>query len=163
MNYLEASAEIDGPYRYLLVRDWRVFHEEDKRTILWVMLNPSTADGTKDDPTIRRCVTFSERWGFNRMEVVNLFAWRATKPKDLFRPDDVIGPRNDSMICWAARAAHKILVAWGSNKAANPERVREVLKMLRCQGPVHCLSPGQYRYPRHPLYVRGSENPRLVP
>ncbi len=82
-------------YRYRLDRAW----ERDDHglgTVTWVMLNPSTADADVDDPTIRRCIGFSKAWGYNALTVVNLFAWRATSPRDLCAVEDPVGPDNEA-------------------------------------------------------------------
>jgi hypothetical protein len=145
-----AGAAFDGPYRYLLWRRWA-----DAASLLFVMLNPSTADAERDDPTIRRCIGFARAWGFGAVEVVNLFAWRATYPRELRRARDPIGPDNDRVILEAAARNQAIIAAWG-NHGAFGERDRQVAALLAPFG-ARCLgartSGGA---PRHPLYVRAT-------
>ncbi|HKV84961.1 MAG TPA: DUF1643 domain-containing protein, partial [Ktedonobacterales bacterium] len=109
--YQQSGAVFSGVYRYLLWRTW----DAALSRLLWVMLNPSTAGETMDDPTIRRCVSFSRRWGFGGIEVVNLFALRAASPKELQRTPDQIGAENDRYIAEAASRATGIVVAWGEH------------------------------------------------
>jgi hypothetical protein len=99
-----------GTYRYLLGR--RV--GEGDRTALFMMLNPSTADATEDDPTIRRCTGFARREGCGVLEVVNLFAYRATDPAELRTAPDPVGPANDHHIKAALGRVALVVVAWGA-------------------------------------------------
>lgn len=145
-----SGAELDGPYRYLLWRRWA-----DAATVLFVMLNPSTADARRDDPTIRRCSGFARAWGFGGVEVVNLFAWRATDPRELRRAADPVGPENDRVIAAAAARNHAVIAAWG-NHGALGERDRQVAALLARFRP-RCLgAPTARGAPRHPLYVRAA-------
>ncbi len=145
----------DGVYRYLLTRKI----SEGRRTICWVMLNPSTADEARDDPTLRRVIGFSQR-GFDRLLVVNLFAMRCTDPEKLaHQPENgTIGPHNDMAIAYAARAADATCVAWGASPYADA-RWPAVLEILRCHArrPLYCLGLTSGGHPRHPLYVRRAE------
>lgn len=97
-----------GTYRYRLWRQWG-----DGPSCTFVMLNPSTADAEQDDPTIRRCRKFAEREGCGRLDVVNLFAYRATDPKVMMRADDPVGPLNDWHIVDATKGAGLVIAAWG--------------------------------------------------
>lgn len=146
-------------YRYALTRTdhalpWLAMHEP---RLLWIMLNPSTADETRDDPTIRRVRAFTQRLGFSGFTVVNLYALRATSPADLWTADDPVGPDNNRVINEAAAAAltdgAPIIAAWGA--LAKPERVAEVLT-LPCvhRGDLRCLGVTADGSPRHPLYLR---------
>lgn len=151
-----AGADIELPYRYRLWRDWRPHGPR----VLWVMLNPSTADGTEDDPTIRRCIGFSKSWGYAGLVVVNLFALRATDPDDLAVHEDPIGPRNDEAIRAAAKESPLIMVAWGSfaGLRRRDERVLEILRQ-EAGDDLCCLGLTTAGYPRHPLYVPGDRRP----
>lgn len=106
-----------GTYRYSLFRSTGAVGDEH---LLWVMLNPSTADATKDDPTIRKVVEFTRRAGYGGACVVNLFAFRATKPKDLrraVRNHGLLfgeGPDNRAAIESAAATSAAIVCAWGA-------------------------------------------------
>lgn len=116
------------------------------------MLNPSTADAERDDPTIRACVRLARRWGFGSLVAVNLFALRATDPRMLRRARDPIGPENDAAIVGAAADADLLLAAWG-NWGVLHDRGRAVLDLLRPLGRPHCLGLTARGQARHPLYV----------
>lgn len=146
----------DGRYRWWLTRAWwdRVtFTLPD--FVLWVMLNPSTADAEQDDPTIRRCMSFTRSFGYSGLAVVNLFALRATRPAALRRAQDPVGRRNDDELCeWSARAGLTI-VAWGADRMATA-RAADVAPLLTDP---HCLGVTAEGHPRHPLYLRGEARP----
>jgi hypothetical protein len=149
-----------GLYRYRLWRDvWPVAPDdhEDSRTCLFVMLNPSTADGVDDDPTIRRCIGFCRRWGYDMLTVVNLFAFRSTKPSGMLGASDPIGPDNDAFIREEAESASRIVLAWGSHteiKAMLSARAFVVRRMLKDH--LHktvVLGRCKDLSPRHPLML----------
>lgn len=141
-----------GRYRYRLWRRWAPGGE----CILWVMLNPSAAGATEDDPTIRRCVGFSKVWGAHAMEVVNLFAWRATDPRELRLSEDPVGPANDEHILLASARAFRTIVAWGADPLA-ATRARAVYARLNAPQALGLTKAGA---PRHPLYLRRDLVPR---
>jgi len=124
---------------------------------VWVMLNPSTADAHDDDPTIRRCLAFARRWGFEAMTVVNLFAWRSSEPQALTAVVDPVGPRAARVLGDAVRSADAVIAAWGNLPPAFRPRAAWVASML----PPETLALGLTRQgqPRHPLYVRASTEP----
>lgn len=142
-----------GKFRYRLGRAWA---EADAKPLVFVMLNPSTADANVDDATIRRCIRFAQAHDFGAIDVVNLFAYRATKPEDLRRAGYQVGPENDRHIVDAVRGAGAVCLAWGSN-VANLERPQIVLPMIRAQGvePM-CLRITRSGYPQHPLMLPSS-------
>ncbi|GCL64357.1 DUF1643 domain-containing protein [Pseudaquabacterium pictum] len=111
-------------FRYVLGRRWGA-----GQPLLFVMLNPSTADDKKDDPTIRRCIAFAHAHGFPAFEVVNLFAFRTPKPAALKQAGWPVGPHNDTQIAEAASNAAAICLAWGAQAghARAEARVQEVL------------------------------------
>jgi len=160
---LEASgtgAEISdcGLYRYRLWREWG-----PGPSVLWIMLNPSTADAEQDDPTIRRCRAFSKNWGCGRMEIVNLFALRAACPRDLLKSPDPVGPRNDEVLIRAALHDHAerlTVAAWGVFGNIH-DRAQEVLDLLSV-APMYCLGHTRDGYPKHPLYVAGETRLRSL-
>lgn len=143
-----------GRYRYHLRRSWGADSH-----LLWVMLNPSTANAQIDDPTIRRCIGFARAHGYGGTEVVNLFAFRATNPGELRRADDPIGPENDDWITGATLAAvdagADVVVAWGGQAPVLWERrVNEVLALILDAGAIpKCLGRTLHGAPKHPLYV----------
>ena len=174
--YLNAGATIspDGRYRYLLWREWRGSGTNDTwrwlgandgaghplgepKSCLFVMLNPSTADGEQDDPTVRRCVGFAKRWHYDRLEVVNLFAHRATDPREILRMNDAdepYGVRNQQTIERAANEAGIIVCAWGSH-GTHLGHNETVLGWLEGRSaPLVAFGFTAAGQPRHPLYVR---------
>lgn len=133
-------------YRYRLGREWPTGEGE----VLFVMLNPSTADAWVDDSTIRRCIGFAQRWGFQRLAVGNLFAWRATDPAELREASDPVGPENDYHLTEMSMAAEVTIAAWGGHGSYR-DRWREVLPFL-CD--VEHLGLTKGGHPKHPLYLR---------
>ena len=148
-----ALFDASGAYRYHLSRQW----DTDGPTVVFVMLNPSAADAVRDDPTIRRCIGLARSWGYGRLEVVNLFAYRSSSPDALRAVGDPVGPENDHHLQVAADGAALVVAAWG-NVGALLGRDRAVRGML---GPraLHCLGITLRGQPRHPLYVRGDTLP----
>jgi len=145
-----ATFDETGRYRYRL---WRRLGDGSTR-VCFVLLNPSTADATRDDPTIRRCVGFARAWGFDRMDAVNCFAWRATDPRALRTAWDPVGPRNDAAIRRCAREADLVVAAWG-NHAALLGRSARVCRILEETGAsLWSFGVTGAGEPRHPLYLR---------
>ena len=138
-----------GRYRYTLTREIDPF---EPRRVLWVMLNPSTADATADDPTIRRLKGFSRLWGCGAFTVVNVYALRSPSPKDLWCCDDPVGPENDRYIKDECAKVDTVVVAWGAH--AKAQRVAQVHEIVRhwCRD-VMCLGTTQAGAPKHPLYL----------
>ncbi|MCA9774331.1 MAG: DUF1643 domain-containing protein, partial [Myxococcales bacterium] len=124
---MRRSARFDatGTYRYGLIRLW----DAARPRALFIMLNPSTADAEREDPTIRRCIGFARTWGFGSMEAVNLFAYRTTDPARLPLHPAPIGPANDAAIARAAGRAGTIVLAWGHH-GAGAARAADVLRLL---------------------------------
>ena len=144
-----------GCYRYLLTRPADSMAPM-KSTVLFVMLNPGTADAALDDATIRRCRSFARRWDCNGIAVANLYALRSTDPGRLWLHPDPVGPDNDMYLRRLAREYGDVVCAWGSN--ARPERVASVAKTLAGAGArLWCLGTTKDGSPRHPLYVRGDQ------
>jgi len=143
-------------FRYRLWREWGC-----GSPLLFVMLNPSTADAVEDDATIRRCIRFAEAHNFGRMEVVNLFAYRATDPKDLRRAGYPVGPENDRHIAEAVMDSAAVCLAWGAHAAglARPGEVMKLLHSMKVRP--QCLRVTRGGYPQHPLMLPSSC--RLIP
>lgn len=120
------------------------------------MLNPSTADGNQDDPTIRRCIRFAWDWGYSTLIVRNLFPIRATDPKQLLLLPNPKGGRSGNLALAAARSADEIVVAWGASVPF--DRVREAKKLLGSHG-LKCLGTTKLGQPRHPLYMPAACEP----
>lgn len=150
-------------YRYLLWRRWEP--RASMKPLLFAMLNPSTADATEDDPTIRRCMGFARAWGFPGVLVVNAFAWRATDPRELEDAEDPIGPLNDTYLRSAAHEAGRVIVGWGSHKLLQKNRseaararvyaVAEALGHDRLEA----LKINKDGSPAHPLYIPNATQP----
>ena len=157
--YSVTGAEFDstGTYRYSLCREW----DSLGPAVAFVMLNPSTADAVKDDPTIRRCANFARSWGYGSLEVVNLFAYRASAPGRLRQATDPIGPANDRYLLDAADRADSLIVAWGVHGALM-DRDLEVFGLLAGRRDIYCLGFTQAGQPRHPLYMRREAKPVLI-
>ncbi len=152
-------------YRYTLRRVWRSVDEP--RVVTWVLLNPSTADEFINDPTIRRCISFSQAWGYDELTIVNTYALRSTDPRGLWKADDPVGPGNDAAILAACRRAALVVCGWGRH-----------LRVDRRVALTHLLFPGyhaddRFRHmqltalqlnadgsPAHPLYLRGDLKPQ---
>lgn len=184
-KYIDAGATISqcGRYRYRLWREWRL-HPVPAQWDMWVdergkpvvdgagaqlgepkacvfiMLNPSTADGAQDDPTIRRCVSFARSWGFDRLEVLNLFAHRATNPRELLAlsdEDDPVGPSNLEAfkdVLHYGGPVGRLVCAWGAHGAhlGQDETALGWLGSHRC----YALGLTKEGQPKHPLYVPGN-------
>jgi hypothetical protein len=150
-----------GRYRYLLTRRLCESNSEHERTqdmvATFIMLNPSTADATRNDPTIRRCIGFAQRWGCGRLQVLNLFAVRATLPQAMKQADDPVGPDNRKwfaqMLRVAPRESHLVVCAWGVHGAFRAQD-HVVLGWLHELG-IASFALGVTRdgHPRHPLYL----------
>lgn len=149
----------DGLYRYRLERVW-----SDTWPVVFVMLNPSTADAVQDDRTIGRCVAFAQRWGAGSLTVVNLYAYRATSPAALLDVADPVGPDNDAHLCNAVGGAllrgGAAVAAWGA--WARTDRIAAVLRYPE-MGSLYALGITKGGQPRHPLYVRGDVEPQRWP
>ncbi|OZE35669.1 MULTISPECIES: DUF1643 domain-containing protein [unclassified Rhodococcus (in: high G+C Gram-positive bacteria)] len=146
-----ASLSSDGRYRYTLRRVWG-----GGLWLTFVMLNPSTADASQDDPTIRRCCGFARTLGYDGIHVVNLYAYRATRPQDLWTVDDPVGPENDTALRVALGRPGLVIAAWGAN--ARLDRVRQVAAMPGSNR-LLCLGITKNGAPRHPLYLRADSEP----
>lgn len=136
-------------------------------TVLFVLVNPSTATAEKNDPTVRRCVSFGRAWGFAELVVANLCAMVSTDPAGLADVVDPVGPSNDRYLLEAAKNANLVVCGWGDgggNGAAGmivTARRGPVCAMLtRAQVPLHRVGPITQRHnPGHPLYLRGDARP----
>lgn len=137
-----------GKYRYSLSRIWNAKGAK----AAFVMLNPSKADATLNDPTITRCIGFAEKMGCGSLEVVNLFAYRTAYPKELRVCASPIGKLNDQYISAAVETANFVVVAWG-NWGQLHGRDQEVLQLVASKSPVFCFGITGKGHPRHPLFL----------
>jgi len=144
-----------GLFRYRLER--KLTPNKLKSTCVFIMLNPSTADAELDDPTIRRCKGFAERFNCETLVVVNLFAFRATKPADLYQAIDMIGPANDKHILSALNLPGIKICGWGANDTLGREHAIHLAADSLGVG-LNCLGKTKSGAPKHPLYI-----PALAP
>ena len=145
-----AIISADGKYRYQLSRIW----DEEKPNILFIMLNPSTADADVDDPTIRRVMNFSKSWGYGGVFVCNLYAFRSTDPKALRHTDDPVGEDNIEHIKELIGVTERVVYAWGNNKK-EPEWLSSLVDTP------YCIDISKKGVPRHPLYLKSELHPKL--
>jgi hypothetical protein len=136
-----------GEYRYWLTRRLAM----GERVVLFVGLNPSTADAAEDDPTIRRCVGFARRWGFDWLYMGNLYAYRSTDPKALYTVADPVGPDNQEALKWMAQRAELIVAAWGKNRLNC--YAHTLAGWLLSLPQTQCLGWNKDGSPKHPLYL----------
>lgn len=145
----------DSVYRYSLTRIW----DTCKPVVCWIMLNPSTADAETDDPTIRRCISFSASWGYGGIVVVNLFAYRTTFPSELRKVACPVGKFNDFYINYHAIKSELVVCAWG-NHGSYMDRSRKVLQSLSGATFLKRTNSGE---PMHPLYLPKTCKPQKFP
>ncbi len=141
----------DRLYRYSLERIWL----EELPLIMFIGLNPSTADETDDDPTIRRCVGYADSWGYGGLIMANLFAYRTPYPRVLLEARDPVGPENNEWLKKSADRAMMRIAAWGNRGTymGRGDRVRTLLE--KPEKPLHHLGLTMHKkQPRHPLFSR---------
>jgi hypothetical protein len=150
---VKRSAEISacGRYRYELRRSW----DASRPWVLFIGLNPSTADATKDDATSRVCINYARRWGYGGLLLGNLFAYRSTDPAGLYACRNPVGPENDAWLRRLQKEAALVVCAWTSGGGYR-DRDRKILRFLRAP---HCLVRLRSGYPGHPLYKRSDLRP----
>ena len=144
---MEKSAILsaDRKYRYVLTRIW----DEAKSTVVFIGLNPSTADEETDDPTIRKCIGYAKRWGYGKLIMVNLFAFRSTDPSMLKRVEDPVGPDNGSYIQKCVSESNLVIACWGNHgKLLNRDKA-----LMGSLPNLVCLKRNKNGTPHHPLYL----------
>lgn len=146
-NSRTASFSEDREYRYTLWQWWNT----ELTAVQFICLNPSTANEIQDDPTVRRCINFAYDWGYGGFCMTNLFAYRATDPKDMRAHEDPVGPDNDDFIkeIYNKTKVKLTVAAWGTH-GDYMGRANHVVKML---GPLFCLRINKEGSPAHPLYL----------
>ena len=145
-------------WRYLLWRRW----DATRPIANFLMLNPSTADEYKLDPSCTRARLYAERWGYGALIVTNLFAWRATDPREMKAAPEPVGRANDAAILRAAGEAAIVVCAWG-NHGAHLERSKVITGLLRDAGiTLHGLRLTGAGEPAHPLYLRSTLRPQKI-
>lgn len=159
MSGIPPTGALFSPCRTWRYRLWRLWDDEIPPLNV-IGLNPSTADETQDDPTVRRCLDFARRLGHGGLVMTNLFAYRATDPRALRAQLDPIGPDNDDELLNAAQTAGAVIAAWGRHGALRA-RGQRVLRLL-CREHGHtvlCLGENYDGSPKHPLYLAASTLP----
>ena len=142
-------------YRYVL---WRVW-DTSKPVMAVIGINPSTADETEDDPTIRRCISFAKAWGYGGLYMINLFAYRATDPKAMKASSNPVGSGNDAWIGHVLEKCNLILAAWG-NHGSFLSRDMDVKNLVIKQGKqLKALAVNVSGQPKHPLYIKADTKP----
>ncbi len=142
-------------YRYLLTRTW----DDAGGRVLFIMLNPSTATEVQNDPTVERCERRARALGYGAFRVTNIFAWRATDPRDMRAAADPVGPDNDTAILQSCTWADRVICAWGTH-GAHLDRGAQVHRLLRAAGhDLFHLGLTRGGHPRHPLYIAYSQQP----
>jgi len=147
----DALISEDGKYRYWLTRVW----DSTRSLVVFIGLNPSTADATVDDPTIRRCIGFAKSWDMGGLVMMNLFAYRATDPKKLKRVADPVGCRNLDLINHFG-TGKTVVCCWGADPMAK-DWSKEILKIFN--QPVFHLGLTKAGHPKHPLYLKKDLKP----
>lgn len=143
-------------YRYSLTRVW----DDGLSRVMFVMLNPSTATEVQNDPTVERCERRARHLGYGGFRVTNIFAWRATDPRDMRAATDPVGPKNDATLAEGADWAHHIIAAWGVH-GAHLDRGPTVARQLQALGrPLFHLGLSKHGHPRHPLYLAYTQQPQ---
>ncbi len=148
MSFFYKNATISDcrKYRYALSRTWN----DKKNTVLFIALNPSAADEKNDDPTIRKCINYANKWGYGSLLVANLFAYRTTKPTKLRYVKNPVGNDNDQHIMDLSKNAGLIVAAWG-NEGSLFNRDKEIIRLIPN---LMCLKINKSGQPAHPLYQK---------
>ena len=152
---MQSGATIAGNYRYLFWREW----DSNSKTVSFIMLNPSRADAENNDPTITRCINFAKAWGYGRLEVVNLFAYRIPHPSLLRQVAEPIGMDNDHYILESVRRSDRVILAWGNHGMWRKQDLY-TLDLLKNHNHLYSLGITKRGCPRHPLYLRSTIKPR---
>ena len=153
---MQGGAVITGNYRYLLWREWN----SNLKTVSFIMLNPSRADSEVNDPTITRCINFAKAWGYGRLEVVNLFAYRTSKPSLLKQAVEPIGKDNDRHIIESVLKSNLVILAWGNHGSWRKQDLY-TLGLLENHNHLYSLGITKRGCPRHPLYLRSTSKPQI--
>jgi len=157
-----AEISPDGKYRYDLRREW----SDRKPTLYFIMLNPSTADATLEDPTLRKCIGFAHRMDYGSVRLANLFAFRATRPSAMLKASDPIGPENDAKLrrfirdCISTKGT--LVCAWGAHAPAYREEAVKCL-LREAEAKPQCFGRTKQGQPFHPLMLPWSAGLQSYP
>ncbi len=150
----EATFSPCRTWRYSLLRRWA-----PGDYTMFIGLNPSTADETQDDPTVRRCIRYAQSWGYGALYMTNIFAFRATDPLVMKRFDDPVGPENDTALIRLAADAGIVIAAWGVH-GEHLGREKTVRHYLSFVNRLHVLKLTKGGHPCHPLYLKADLRPQ---
>lgn len=156
----DAQLSTCGLYRLRLTRRW----DPSGSQVCFIGLNPSTADGTQDDPTLRRCIGFAKAWGHGSLVLINLFARRTPSPAALWKMarngEDIVGPLDTQALIDTAAQAQQVVACWGAATAARPRGQALVQSLTRAGVSVQAIARTKGGDPRHPLYLKKGLTPR---
>lgn len=161
-SYRDVAMSPDRIYRYRWSASWA---REATYRVLFVMLNPSTADEHVLDPTVKKTIRLAQRWAFNGLDIANVFAYRSTDPKGLYKVTDPVGPENDAYILTLAERASAVVVAWGKHAnrvsyASNAKGRGDAVAKLLERFSLLALRINGDGSPEHPLYVPDNIQPQ---
>jgi hypothetical protein len=139
-----------GKYRYSLMREWN----KNKGKVLFIMLNPSKADDKEDDPTVKRCINFAKDWGYGGLMIGNLFSYRTTYPKELFKTKYPEGKDNLKYIKQMIKRSDLVICAWGNKQGIPPKYLCELTDLHYLK----LLADG--KTPGHPLFIKKDTKPK---
>lgn len=148
-----------GRYRYLLTRQWR----NGSAAVMWVMMNPSTATAELDDPTLAKCRAFTARWGYSRMVVANVMAYRATHPADLLAVDEPVGARNYMVVREVLETENPLIVCGWGKLLPKLRGYGDLMEgwLRECGATLNYLRLNGDGSPAHPLYLHGTLRPTI--
>lgn len=159
-NHSGAVFSADSRHRYQLYRRLADEGATQRTSALFIMLNPSTATHTEDDPTIRRCVRFARDWGHGHLYVANLFSLRSTDPRALRADETAEGdPENRHYITVLAMRAARTVCAWGAHGSLRGRGTTIVDMLAAANVELWSLGLTQGGQPRHPLYLSAATKP----
>jgi hypothetical protein len=165
MNKMLRSATFSAcrKYRYTLSRIWEPRGNCVGNFVMFIGLNPSTADEQKDDPTVKRCIRFARDWGYGGLIMTNIFAYRATDPAVMKAQDDkAVGPENNYWLSFTARGANIIVGAWGTHGAFRDRDSNVIGLINEIPRLIYCLGITKNGQPKHPLYLKANEKLRTL-
>lgn len=142
-------------WRYTLYRVW----DKGKSYVMFIGLNPSTADERRNDPTVRRCMGYAREWGYGALVMTNIFAFRATDPKVMKAAKDPVGPENDSWLQRKAETAGIVVAAWGTHGVHRGREDAVRLMFIQRKVRLMCLGKTKGGHPKHPLYLPKDAKP----
>ncbi|ERG68013.1 DUF1643 domain-containing protein [Exiguobacterium chiriqhucha] len=156
---VKAIVDETKQYRYQFSCEWG----DGGKIITFVMLNPSVGNQEQEDPTLKKCIAYAKKWGYDGLNVVNLFAYISTEPKELKKQIDPVGPDNDRHVLEAIRNSEKVIVAWGQSirTAFVKTRIKETLELLNSVDTYTLELTVCGEFPKHPLFLRGDLVPKL--